>query len=197
MARPRRVGAAMAAEGLATGRERLARLWRGQSIPSHHQVCVVTTGEACPPQARSEKMSNQLGPEVMSPAERLEEAASLLARGILRTAPARPLRSVFLFPVEQRLVPLAPELGGHDASHYQLPLPLVVDGLHHTVERRPAVIEQGRTRPPRANRPRATGEPGMGAQPAGGPLSHRSGPRCRSCRRDIAPSRRDSRPALA
>jgi hypothetical protein len=29
-------------------------------------------------------MSNPLDPEVMSPAERLEEAASLLARGILR-----------------------------------------------------------------------------------------------------------------
>jgi hypothetical protein len=32
------------------------------------------TGEACPPQARSENMSNPLDPEVMSPAERLEEA---------------------------------------------------------------------------------------------------------------------------
>ena len=29
-------------------------------------------------------MSNPLDPEMMSPAERLEEAASLLARGILR-----------------------------------------------------------------------------------------------------------------
>ena len=29
-------------------------------------------------------MANPLDPEVMSPAERLEEAASLLARGILR-----------------------------------------------------------------------------------------------------------------
>jgi len=29
-------------------------------------------------------MSNPLDPEVMSPAERLEEAASLLARGVLR-----------------------------------------------------------------------------------------------------------------
>jgi len=38
-------------------------------------------------------MSNPLDPEVMSPAERLEEAASLLARGIhrrrLRTADGR------------------------------------------------------------------------------------------------------------
>jgi hypothetical protein len=42
------------------------------------------TGEACPPQARSGKMSNPLDPELMSPAERLEEAASLLARGFLR-----------------------------------------------------------------------------------------------------------------
>jgi hypothetical protein len=34
--------------------------------------------------ARRENMSNPLDPEVMSAAERLEEAAALLARGILR-----------------------------------------------------------------------------------------------------------------
>jgi len=35
----------MAAKGLATGRRRPARLWRGQQTPSHHQVWVVMTGE--------------------------------------------------------------------------------------------------------------------------------------------------------